>query len=87
VTHDATLDHPAGTLPATLKVRLWESVLGALPRIILALCGGVALLLVAYQAPVALAVPAGLLVRRAAARQLGRAADAPTGDEGAGRKG
>lgn len=87
MTQDATLDHPAGALPATLKVRLWESVLGALPRIILALCGGVALLLVAYQAPVALAVPAGLLVRRAAARQMGRAAGAPTEDEGARRKG
>jgi hypothetical protein len=83
VTQDAAIDHPAGPLPAALKVRLWESVLGALPRIILALCGGVALLLVAYQAPVALAVPAGLLVRRAAGRQLGRGG---AGDESAGRK-
>lgn len=67
--HDVSTGGPAKPLPAALKVRLWESVLRALPEIIFALCGGVALLLVAYQAPVALALPAGWLVRHAAARR------------------
>jgi hypothetical protein len=58
-------------LPPALRVRLYEAVLRALPDIVLACCGGLTLLLVAWHAPAVVAVSSGLLVRRILGGRLG----------------